>query len=387
MSQAANATVPARGAHATPAPMSDFESLPGFVGTRETARAFEEDGITTPTTAQREAFEPILLGKHVIIDSGTGTGKTLAYLLPLLQRLRNGPTGKVVCLAPAAELAVQTMRVASRYKPGDLAAGTLAGGGNQRKQKDRVQKSTRLIVGTPGRVLEMIADKKLKGVTTFVLDEPEPILGSKDAAFLMEVLSRPEPRAQIIMAGATFGQNAAWLIDRLGTDAVHIRTGETPLQNLIRHGLLRVRDSGDKDLQLARFCQAEKVRRAIVYVNQPHLIRHLYRYVNERGLRANTLSQDRTKEQCKQALTEFSRGEVDLLITTDRAATGIDIADVPWVIHYELPRSTQAYVHRAGRTGRAGKSGRSVALAVDQERIFVKRLEQELGIEFEVFRV
>src|SRR5690606_31776031 len=102
---------------------------------------------------------------------------------------------RVVCLAPSAELAVQTLNVAGRYKSKDLALGALVGGGNQNKQKDRIQKSTRLIVGTPGRVLEMIAGRKLKGITTFVLDEPEPILSVKDGAFLLEVLSRP-PRPQ-----------------------------------------------------------------------------------------------------------------------------------------------------------------------------------------------
>jgi superfamily II DNA/RNA helicase len=122
-------------------------------------------------------------------------------------------------------------------------------------------------------------------------------------------------------------------------------------------------------------------------VNQPHLIRHLYRYLNESGLRAVTVSQERTKEQCKQALSEFTRGDAELLVTTDRAATGIDIVDVPWVLHFEVPRSTQAYVHRAGRTGRAGKTGHSVAFCVDEERIVIKRLEQELGIQFQTVKI
>lgn len=367
--------------------MSDFESLPGFVLRDEIARCFVEDGITTPSEAQRAAFEPILLGRHVVVDSATGTGKTLAYLLPLLQRLNDSSEGRVVCLAPAAELAVQTLHVADRYKPKDLATGALVGGGNQKKQKDRVTKSTRLVVGTPGRVLEMIAERKLKGITTVVLDEPEPILAGKDAAFLREVLSRP-PRPQLVVVGATFGQNAADFVARLmGDDFVRTETHDNPLVTRIRHSLMRVRDAGDRDLQLCRFLQAEKARRAIVYVNQSHLIRHVYRFLEEDGVRTVTLSQDRTKDQCKQALRLFAQGDAEVLLTTDRAATGIDIADVPWVIHYELPHSTQAYVHRAGRTGRAGKDGHSIALVGDQERIVLKRLERDLGLEFQTLRV
>jgi superfamily II DNA/RNA helicase len=369
--------------------MSDdnFQSLPGFIATAELEQAMIKDGIVIPTEPQRGAFEAILGGKHVVIDSGTGTGKTLAYLLPLLQRLRESPDGRVVCLAPAAELAVQTLNVVMRYKSAELNVGALVGGGNQRKQKDRIQKSTRLVVGTPGRVLEVIAERKLKGVTTFVLDEPEPILASKDAAFLLEVLSRP-PRPQLIIAGATFGVNSERLIAHLMTEAVaRVKTEERPLVGLITHLRLRVRNAGDRDLQLIRFLQQEKADRAIVYVNQPHLIRHVYRYLEENGIPTVSLSQDRTKQQCQQAIRVFSQGEAQVLLTTDRAATGIDIDSVPWVVHYEPPRSPQSYVHRAGRTGRAGKKGCSIALISDQERFILSGLEKELGISFEEFRV
>lgn len=367
--------------------MDGFQSLPGFVSTPLLERAFEKDGITKPSEPQFAAFEAILAGKHVVIDSGTGTGKTLAYLLPLLQRLASDPEGRVVCLAPAAELAVQTLNVATRYKSAELNVGALVGGGNQRKQKDRIQKSTRLIVGTPGRVLEVIAERKLKGVTTYVLDEPEPILASKDASFLIEVLSRP-PRPQLIVAGATFGRNSEQLIERLMDQrVVRIKTEESPLVGLITHSRLKVRDAGDRDLQLARFLQQEKANRAIVYVNQAHLIRHLYRYLGDSGMPTVTLSQERTKQQCQEAIRVFSRGEAQVLLTTDRAATGIDIDSVPWVVHYELPRSPQAYVHRAGRTGRAGKTGQSIVLVSDQERFILKELERDLGIVFNEFRV
>ena len=367
--------------------MSDFESLPGFILTPEIERAFSKDGITAPTEAQRAAFEPILAGKHVVLDSGTGTGKTLAYLLPLLQRLTDESAGRAVCLAPAAELAVQTLRVATNYKSDELNAGALVGGGNQKKQKDRVQKSTRLIVGTPGRVLEVVRERKLKGVKTFVLDEPEPILSSKEGRFLLEVLSRP-PRPQLIVVGATFGKNSAELIERfMGESVVRAKTEENPLVGRIKHSSIRVRNAGDRDLQLARFLEQEKADRAIVYINQSHLIRHLYRYLTDSGVPTVSLSQDRTKQQCKQALQTFSEGEAQVLLTTDRAATGLDIPNVPWVMHYELPRSIQAYVHRAGRTARAGNVGRSIALVANEDRTMIKRLERELSISFEEFSV
>jgi superfamily II DNA/RNA helicase len=224
-------------------------------------------------------------------------------------------------------------------------------------------------------------------VTTYVLDEPEGILGSKDAEFLLEVLSRP-PRPQIIVVGATFGINSERLVSLLmGDDVVRLKAAENPLAERIAHYRLKVRDAGDRDLQLLRFLEQRSDDRAIVYVNQAHLIRHLFRMLNDSGISAVTLSQERTKQQCQQALREFSRGEVHALITTDRAATGIDIPEVPWVVHYEPARSPQGYVHRAGRTARAGRTGQSLSLIADSERFILRELETSLGIRFEEYRV
>lgn len=362
--------------------MTDFESLAGFSPRAEIEKAFSEDGISTPTAIQRLCFESILEGKNVVVDSGTGTGKTLAYLLPLLQRLAESPESRVVCLAPAAELAIQTLRVVERYKPGDLKVGALVGGGNQRKQKVRIDKSTRLICGTPGRVLELVRERKLKGVTSYVLDEPEPILVGKEGQFLSEVLSRP-PRPQVVVAGATFGLNAEALISKLdGGSFTRTKSTDTPLKTNITHKRVKVRDAADRDFQTLRFIEKRGDDQVILYVNQSHLIRHLYRLLQDAGIYVATLSQDRTKQQCQQALRSFTDGDVQVLLTTDRAATGIDLDQVPWVLQYELPRSTQAYVHRAGRTGRAGNSGSSVLLYTQEENFILKRLQNELGVEF-----
>jgi superfamily II DNA/RNA helicase len=365
---------------------ADFASLPGFNLTPEIERAFEADGIQTPSEPQRLAFQPVAEGKHVVINAATGTGKTLAYLLPLLSRLQQNPAERVVCLAPAAELAVQTLRVAERYKPADLECAAVVSGGNLKKQQDRLTKSTRLIVGTVGRVLELTMARKLRGVTTFVLDEPEPILSNQDAALLLEVLSRP-PRPQIVVAGATFGQKSAHLIDTLMSEKlVRADAEDNPLKTRIHHALIGVRDAGDRDLQLERLLERENATRAVVYVNQSHLIRHVYRLLIDAKFRVASLSQERSKEQCKQALREFSAGEVNVLLTTDSAAQGMDVRDVEIVVHYELPRSEQAYVHRAGRTGRAGKEGRSILLVANEDRGLVKRLEKGLGLSFEARR-
>jgi len=363
--------------------MSQPFSLPGLTLAKSQIETLASDGIAEPTSVQTLAFEPIASGQHVLVDSGTGTGKTLAYLLPLLQKLQNDPAARVVCISPSAELCVQILGVANRYKNPDLSTAALVGGGNQKKQKDRIQKTTRLIVGTPGRILEMIANRKLKGVTTYVLDEPEPVLSSKDANFLVEVFTRP-PRPQIILVGATFGRGSARVVeDLMSENLASVRTEENPLVSRIEHFRKRVRDAGDRDLQLARFLERQNRNQAIVYVNQAHLIRHVYRYLCDSGITVETLSSERTKQQCQRALRLFRNGEVQALLTTDRAATGVDVPSVPWVVHYEPPRSPQAYVHRAGRSGRAGKRGSTLSLIEERERFILRDLESELGISIE----
>src|SRR4051812_2468190 len=221
--------------------------------------AFQADGISAPTPVQQAAIPQILAGKHVIIQSGTGTGKTLAYLLPILQRLRTPDSGRSLIFAPAPELALQTLRVADRYKPESLNSGALVATANSRKQKAKVTQSTRLVVGTPGRILEQFAERKLKGITTIVLDEPDPILATKGAEYLREILSRPEPKVQLIFAAATLGANAKRLADEFMGDArVHTRVDSDPLQSNITHQYLHVRTESTKDIQLAHFIEEAK---------------------------------------------------------------------------------------------------------------------------------
>lgn len=345
--------------------------------------AFQVDGISAPTAVQLAAIPAILAGRHVIVQSGTGTGKTLAYLLPILQRLRAAESGRALVFAPATELALQTLRVADRYKRPELASGALVATANPRKPKGKIQQSTRLIVGTPGRILEQFAERKLKGVTTIVLDEPDPILATKGAEYLREILSRPEPKVQLIFAAATLGENAKRLAEQFMGDAVvHTQVASDPLQTSISHLYLHVRTESTKDIQLAHFIEEAKCKRAIVFVNQPNLLRHLFRFLTERNLKPVSLSTDRSKLDRQNALRAFGNSEARVLITTDQAMTGIDIPDVEWVLHYELPSSALAYVHRAGRTGRAGKSGHSVVLVTREDRPMQERIQKELGLRF-----
>lgn len=361
---------------------SQLASL-GLELTEAVARGLSADGIVAPTPIQHAAFEGVLRGRHSVIQSGTGTGKTLAYVLPLLQRLRQTPSERVVCIVPSSELAIQTLRSVERYKAPDLQACALLSLNNP-KQRAKLQQSTRFVVGTLPCILEMYAKRKLKGVTTVVLDEPEPILASRDAPMLREILSRPEPKVQLILVAATFGLSAERFIrERMGGEVFRPQIADDPLKQRILHRLVRVRDESSKARKLQHFIEEQRCERAVVFVNQPNLLRHLYRFLNEQRIRAVSVSHERPQAECKQALADFKASRARVLLTTDRTATGIDVPGVNWVLHYELPASAEAYVHRAGRTGRAGRSGSSVVFVSDPNRGHLERIAQQLGIEFE----
>ena len=359
--------------------MSEFAGVPL---TETLAAKLREDGIVEPTLIQRAATPGILAGHPCVLQSGTGTGKTLAYLLPVLHRLAADPAGRTVVMAPSAELAIQISNVARRYGEPSVSVAGIVAGASHKNTRQRLQKSTRLVVGSPGRILELFTQRKLKGVTTLVLDEPDPILVGEVPWLLREILSRPEPKLQLIVVGATIGPKTESLLDDTAEDRlVRVSIDENPpLQNNIAHHYVRV--AGDqREVELARFIERHDCQRVIVFVGEPRQAAHLFRYLTEHGIRTATLSDERSRQQRRAAIEAFAAGKRRLLVVTDAAARGIDVPAVDWVLHYGLPTSAPAYVHRAGRTGRAGRSGTSVSFVTERELPTLQRFAKELHID------
>jgi superfamily II DNA/RNA helicase len=289
--------------------------------------------------------------------------------------------------APGVELAMQTLRVANRYKDEDLITGAAVATASQRRQRKRITRSTRLVVGTPARLLELFASRKLKGVRLVVLDELESILRSRGADMLREVLSRSEPKVQLVVATATMDPASEAFVTRfMGEDVARITPEDNPLQQTISHRMVRMPPHQPPEMTLARFVQEHRCRQVIVFLTHPRHQASLYHYLRDRGLKPATLSHERSKRERRQAVEAFRRGEARILLTTDATARGLDIPGVAWVLHAGLPPSSSAYVHRAGRTGRAGESGTSVVFLDDAQRGRLRSLGKELGIRFEGYR-
>jgi len=343
--------------------------------------ALADLGIAGPNDLQQAAFDPVMAGGPVLLHAGTGTGKTLAYLLPVLHQLQRDADLRAVVMAPGTELTMQVLRVARAIAPADVSVAAAASTTNRRRQKRRVVKSTRVIVGTPDRIGELFAKKKLKGVGLLVLDELDPILASPASGFLDAWLQRSEPKLQVVVASATLGRRSEAFLGRHLADAERIEHAQQPLHAAITHRLVHVRGPG-REVALARFVASKKVRRGIVFAADPRQLSHLQRTLDDRGLRAVTVHRGGSKEARKRGLDTFRSGHARLLLTTDAIARGLDVPEVDWVLHYDLPAAPEAYVHRAGRTGRAGRAGTSVVFADDAMLGRVRRLAKALGLSF-----
>jgi ATP-dependent RNA helicase DeaD len=369
--------------------MTEHPSFPGWGQLRindTIIHGFDSESIHTPTQIQAEAIPSILQGRSTVIHSATGTGKTLAYLLPLLQRMTEPSCGRALIMAPGTELVMQIAQVARLFKDEALSVGCAVASVSHGRQRQNIQKSTKLIVGTPGRVHELYQSKKLKKVGMIVLDEPEPILNSKGGEFLFTLLRQPEPKVQLILAGATLGPTTQKLVAQfMGEQSALAKGTQEPLQQDVTHTFIGVQDTTGKEVALARFIQKHKCKQAIVFVNRDNLISHLYRYLNEHGHKTLTLSRERSPRERKEAMEKMRSSEVKVLVVADAAARGLDFTDVQWVFHYDLPSSAQAYLHRAGRTGRGGQKGTSVALLTDKTRALFKRFTKELNIRCKPF--
>jgi ATP-dependent RNA helicase DeaD len=348
------------------------------------ARSLEKEGITAPTAVQCSAIPPVLAGKDIVIQSGTGTGKTLAYLLPLLQRARLDPSFRIVVMAPSPELAMQILRTAETYKGAGLRSASLVGSGSIERQKDRLKQHPQIVVGTPGRVLEMIFARKLatKSIKALVLDEVDQILSEQNEAELREICSRPEFDSQIIVASATFGRRGdAFATDFMTTDRVRLQLETSPLRDNIRHRYVQFAAAAPQEGELARLIDRLDIAAALVFVHKSFYVARLFHALRDHGIACATLSAAGNKLQRQQAIEAFKKREARVLVATDAAARGIDIKDLDWVIHFELPNDKNAYLHRAGRTGRAGKTGNSVVMVTQAELPNLERMARELRIE------
>jgi ATP-dependent RNA helicase DeaD len=347
--------------------------------------ALAQQQITQPTAIQAAAFPVLLAGRDAYLHAETGTGKTLAYLLPLFCRIdaqRTAP--QVVILAPTHELAIQLQHVC-----GDLAAragwplrsALLIGGSSVPRQLDKLKAKPHLVIGSPGRIRELIVLRKLKThmVTSIVLEEADRLLVEENLADVRSTIQAARRDRQLILVSATPPPDSAGVIGELTADLVMVQTGSNLVNARIEH-LYLLCERRDKPDVLRRLLHALHAERAMVFVHRSETAEIVAAKLRHHQVLVADLHAARDREDRKAAMAGFRTGAVPVLIVSDVAARGLDITGVTHIINFDAPTESKAYLHRVGRTARADASGQAVTLLTEAEARLVPRYEAELGI-------
>lgn len=363
-------------------------------------RALQERGYRQPTPIQQRVVPVVLQERDVIAMAPTGSGKTAAFVLPLLQQfiarapVAPRPLAQLV-LVPTRELAAQvadSVAALAAHLPRRPKLVVAVGGVSINPQMMELRGGADLVVATPGRLLDLLAHKALglDQVSTLVLDEADRLLDLGFSDELAQVLEKLPPQRQTLLFSATFPQAIATLAKTWLRDPQRIEVGDASTQPDIVQRALQV-DAGRRTQLLVQLLQQPDWERALVFVSSRHGSEKVAEKLEKAGISAEALHGDLSNGRRMRVLQAFKNGEVQALVATDVAARGIDIEQLPVVVNYDLPRSPADYLHRIGRTGRAGASGLAVSfVSADTEphlRVIEKRqqlqLEREQIVGFE----
>lgn len=343
-------------------------------------------GIVEATTIQQLAIPALLEGKNVIAQSQTGTGKTLAYLLPILTKLKTDTSDlQAIILAPTHELAMQIFQVVEAYSEGTKIIGDVfIGSANMMRQIDRLKKKKpHIIVGTTTRILELAEKKKLKlhNVKLIIADEADKLKAATESwKDYLRIVQRVQRDCQFGYFSATITESFSEHLPDSVEKPIYLSAGKAMTNTEQVNHLYLELDEREKLEALRGILNNIKTKKAIVFVNQTDKSFELSEKLKYKGLEVAELSAELTKIERANVLQQFRTGKIPVLITTDVAARGLDIQDVTHVFIFELTADVESYVHRAGRTGRMGAKGTVISFVSKREQGYVKKIENKLSL-------
>ena len=351
------------------------------------ADVLKKQGIENPMPVQAAVIPKILGGGNLVAQAPTGTGKTLAYLLPVLQGLDAASRDvQAVILAPTYELAMQIAGIARELTQGaglGLKVQGLIGGANITRQMDKLKDKPQLIVGSAGRILELAQKNKLKlhNVKMLVLDEFDRLFDDQNIDNTAAVVRLLPAERQVVLVSATAPKKALERADFLQHPEV-IKVEEDSAAQDRRENLYRMTPFRNKVETVRHLARRLEVKRGLVFINKVFDAERILAQLRYEGFMVGTLLGHNNKQARQKAVADFKAGRIKLLLSTDLAARGLDIPDVDYVFNLDLPENAQVYLHRAGRTARAGAKGTVITLADNKEAYKLAQLEKKLGIEF-----
>ncbi|MGB4441126.1 MAG: DEAD/DEAH box helicase [Coriobacteriia bacterium] len=340
-------------------------------------------GYTSPTPIQRDAIPMVLEGRDVVGCAQTGTGKTAAFVLPLLQRIESKPGGpRALVVTPTRELAQQIEDVAEQVtKFTKHRVAVVYGGVGYEPQTKALKRGVDLLVATPGRLLDLMERRiaNLSNVEILVLDEADRMLDMGFWPQVRKIIATIPPERQNLLFSATMSSDVMRIVSSTLHDPIRVEVAPsaTPIE-LIDQRVYPV-GGQQKGQLLVHLINEQNLDRVIVFTRTKHRADRVAKVLHQAGIKSAAIHGDRSQSQRQSALENLKSGRCRVLVATDVVARGIDIDDVSHVVNYDLPNSPDDYVHRIGRTARAGKSGTAVSLLAPEEHEALRDIEIKIG--------
>lgn len=354
----------------------------------ELQRAVAAEGYDTPTPIQEQSIPHLLEGRDLLGTAQTGTGKTAAFSLPLLQGLsthRSRPrrgTPRALILAPTRELAAQigkSIETYGRYLP--MSHTVIFGGVNQYRQVKALNRGVDILVATPGRLLDLMQQGHihLDQIEVFILDEVDRMLDMGFIPDIKRVLAKLPSDRQTLFFSATMAPKMIELAKTMVKNPVEVAIApEKPAVERIEQKVLFV-GQRNKDALLVSLLNDKQVNKAIIFTQMKHRANKVVQKLDQAGIRGVAIHGNKSQNVRTKALDGFKRGRYQVLVATDVAARGLDVDDITHVINYDLPVEAETYVHRIGRTARAGADGDAISFCSAEERAYLRAIERLLG--------
>ena len=361
--------------------------------------AIRAEGYTTPTPIQEKAIPPVLAGRDVLGLAQTGTGKTAAFMLPILQRLIQGDApvppkhlGKgekrpirALIVAPTRELAEQIHQTAvSLGRNTSVKSCTIYGGVSKGPQVVTLKRGVEIVIACPGRLLDHIGEGNidLSHVEVLVLDEADRMCDMGFLPDIKRIIRFVPPKRQTLFFSATMPDDIRSLSDGILNNPVNVQIGMIAPAKTVTHALYPAPDGRKTDLLLAML-EKTPTGRVLIFTRTKHRARNLATHLEKNRYRVSALQGNMTQNRRQDAINGFKGGKYDILVATDIAARGIDVSEISHVINYDMPDTVDAYTHRIGRTGRALQTGEAFTFASPADEIIIRQIEQVLGSRIE----
>lgn len=351
-------------------------------------KALNELGFNLMTKIQEESYEHILNGKDVVGMSSTGSGKTAAFMIPTLERVNvEDKNTQVLVVTPTRELAIQIVQETRKYLKYTQGINALAiyGGQEYKAQAIALRKGVKIVVGTPGRLRDLIKKKILRvdKITTLILDEADEMLSMGFYEEVMEIISKTPKNTQKLLFSATIDNRVKDIAQKNMKKAIYIEAmdNDTMLTDNISQIAIETKEAMKSEC-VVRIIKKENAHSTIVFTNTKKKTIDIYKYIKASGLKVQMLNSDIEQKDRNRVIKSLKEAKLDVVVATDVLARGIDVKDLELVINYDIPQDNEYYVHRIGRTARTGKSGKAYTLFTGKQIERIREIEEYTKAKF-----